>query len=211
MNDWTSNVAACLLDLCSVIPKWAYFCLRENICTTNEWAATVSNTRSQTSGFSIRCLMKEQKSSLSHINLQRKFWSRSSVGCCFGYHWKLTVGCLLVLSASGFAMILPFYSYGWGVCFLFLCQINNARGNTNLQWPTDIFISSLSSHTETQGTKNHFFSPIPLLEYFYGFWEGPARYSRTSWHLTQILLIQSGGRISFVSGRTATFRPKFWV
>lgn len=175
MNDWTSNVAAYSLGLCSIIPKWAYFWLRENICTTNEWAATVSNTRSQPSGFSIRCPKKEQKIPLSYINLRRKFWSRSSVGCCFGYHWKLTFSCLLVLSPSGFAMILPFCSYGWGVCFPFVCQINNARGNTNLQWPTDIFISSLSSCTETQGTKNPLFSPIPLPDYFYVFWEGPAR------------------------------------
>lgn len=173
-------MAACSLDLCSIIPKLAYFWLKENICTTNEWAATVSNTRSRPSGFSIRCLKKEQKSSLSYINLQRKFWSRSSIGCCSGYHWKCTFTCLSVLCASGFAMILPFCSYGWGVCFPFICQISNTRGNVNLWWPTDILIFSLSNCTATQGTKNPLFSPITLPEYFYVFGEVPARYSRSS-------------------------------
>lgn len=120
MNEWTSNLAACSRDLCSIIPKLAYFWLSESIWTTNEWAAPVSNTRSQPSGFSIRCLKKEQKSSLSYLNLQRKFWSRSSVGCCLGYRWNLAFSCLVVSSASGFAMILSFSSYGWGVCFLFI-------------------------------------------------------------------------------------------
>lgn len=79
---------------------------------------------------------------------------------------------------------------------------------------TDVFISSLSNCTAVQGTKNPLLSLTSLPESFYVFLGGTGMIfskklsDETSFHLTQILPIHSEGRISFMSGRSATFRPK---
>lgn len=110
--------------------------------------------------------------------------SRSSVGCCFGCHRNLTFSCLLVFPVLDLQW--SWHSVPMVRVFVFSSFVKVIMsGNSNLQWPTDIFKSFLSSHTQSQRTKNPLFSLMPLPKYFYVFWEGPARYSRRNCQVRQ--------------------------